>query len=262
MITKKTLKTINRAINNPRETSKKLVIKLFSNFGNTDYRRFMILSRTRTGSTMLLSLLNSHPNVYAEGEIFRALNGRNYKDILTKVYTKLPSYIKAKGFKIFYFDPIDDDSNNIWGDLISMEDLWVIHLKRRNILRTILSRKIAGTQGVWAVWSAKEQNSDKDKAVSFTKEELEQSFINTRDAEEKGNKDFNKHTLLTVYYEDLVTNTEDEFRKIFDFLGVEYVLPKTNSRKQNSESLRYLIKNYDELKLAFTGTKWQDFFDV
>ncbi len=80
MITKKTLKTINRAINNPRETSKKLVIKLLSNFGNTDYRRFMILSRTRTGSTMLLSLLNSHPNVYAEGEIFRALNGRNYKD--------------------------------------------------------------------------------------------------------------------------------------------------------------------------------------
>lgn len=261
MNTKKTLKTINRTIRNPRETFKKLSINVLRSFGHSDYRRFMILSRTRTGSTMLLSFLNSHPNIYAEGEIFRALNGRSYKYILDKVYSTHPSYIKAKGFKIFYTDPMDDDSNEVWDDLTGMDDLYVIHLKRRNILRTILSRKIAATQGVWATWSRKERNSDINKMVSFTVEELEFSFKQTRDAEIKGDLDFCEHPLITAYYEDLVADTENEFGKVTDFLGVEYVPPKTNLRKQNPESLRDLIVNYDELKSAFSGTGWHDFFD-
>ena len=261
MNTKKTLRSINKAIGNPKETFKKLSIKLFCNFGSLNYRRFIVLTRSRTGSTMLISFLNSHPNIHAEGEIFRKLNGRNYKDILVKTFARQPCYIKAKGFKIFYFHPIDDDSNNIWDELISLDDLWIIHLKRRNILRTIVSRKIASAQEVWATRSAKRHSASRNKAVSFTIGELEQGFKKTRDAEVKGDKEFSKHPLATVYYEDLVDNPEGEFGKVTEFLGVKCAPPKTHLKKQNPESLKVLIKNYDELKSAFSGTEWQEFFD-
>lgn len=261
MNTKKTLRSINNTVGKPKETFKKLSIKLFSNFGSLNYRRFIVLTRSRTGSTMLISFLNSHPNIYAEGEIFRKLNGQNYKDILVKTYAKQPGYIKAKGFKIFYFHPIDDDSNNLWDELISLDNLSIIHLKRRNILRTIVSRKIASTQKVWATKSAKRHSASRNKSVSFTTGELEQGFKKTRAAEDKGDKEFSNHPLVTVYYEDLVINPEGEFGKVTEFLGVKYVPPKTHLKKQNPESLKVLIKNYNELKSAFSGTEWQQFFD-
>ena len=261
MNTKKTIRSINRTIGNPKETFKKLSIKLFSNFGSSNFRRFIVLTRSRTGSTMLVSFLNSHPNIYAEGEIFRKLNGRDYKDILVKTFSRQPFYIKAKGFKIFYFHPIDDDSDKIWDELRSLDDLRIIHLKRRNILRTIVSRKIASAQDVWATRSTQKLNDRRKKAVSFTIGELEQGFKKTRDAEDKGDREFSRHPLATVYYEDLVINPEGEFSKITEFLGVKYVSPITHLKKQNLESLRVLIKNYDELKSAFSETEWQEFFD-
>jgi len=37
-------------------------------------------------------------------------------------------------------------------------------------------------------------------------------------------------------------------------------VPKTNFRKQNPESIKELVKNYNELKIAFSRSKWQEFF--
>src|SRR5690606_16569148 len=39
--------------------------------GHTDYTRFIILARSRTGSNFLRGMLNSHPQVLTYGEIFR-----------------------------------------------------------------------------------------------------------------------------------------------------------------------------------------------
>jgi LPS sulfotransferase NodH len=210
---------------------------------------------------MLLSFLNSHPNVHAQGEIFQKLNGRSYEDIFSKAFAKQPYYIRAKGFKIFYYHPLDDESNDIWGDLMNLGNLWVIHLKRRNIFRTLISRKIAGIQDAWEVTSSKRIHTGKEKVVTFTTEELEEGFKQTREWEKGGDEKFSTHPLMSVYYEDLVDDPEGTFGKITDFLGVHYVQPKTNLRKQNPERLRDLVINYDELKSAFSGTEWQSFFE-
>ena len=229
--------------------------------GHTNFRRFIILSRSRTGSNMLISFLNSHPNVHAKGEIFNRLNGRNYKEIFAEVYANQPLHIKAKGLKIFYVHPIDDKSNDVWDNLISMNNLWVIHLKRRNILRTLISRKIAGLQDVWSVSSGKSDKNDRNKAVVFTIEELNKGFKQTKEWEKSGDEKFKKHPLISVYYEDLVNNPEGIFASITDFLNVKYEPAKTSLRKQNPEKLRDLMINYSELKKAFSGTEWQEFFE-
>ena len=230
--------------------------KLISALGDNQFKRFIVLSRSRTGSNLLISLLNSHPNIHAEGEIFSKLSGRNYRKVLGKAFAKQPNYINAKGFKIFYYHPLDDSSCDIWDELQSMEDLHIIHLKRRNILRTLLSRKIAGSQDVWSV-SSHRKYSDLCKEhvlVSFTVDELNKGFKQTREWEAVGNEMFRNHPLLP----NDKTNT---FRKVALFLGVEFVQPKTELIKQNTKSMRETITNYDELKSAFSQTEWGLFFE-
>jgi len=129
-------------------------------WGRSDFTRFILLSRSRTGSNMLTSLLNSHPHVRAEGEILRRLQGRDSTAILAEVFARQPRHIRAKGFKFFYYHPIDGDTEKTWQMLLDMTDLRVIHLKRKNILRTILSRKIAEDQDVWLSRSSGRNKSD------------------------------------------------------------------------------------------------------
>lgn len=255
-----------KIIKHPKKAFRALIYRLLSHrplssFGHSDFQRFIVLSRSRTGSNMLISFLNSHPNVHTEVGIFGNLNGRSYKDILAKVFGKQPYYIKSKGFKIFYYHPQDDDSGDLWDSLVNMDGLCVIHLKRRNILRVLISRKIAGYEDVWESTSTKGLDARRNKAVTFTVDELEEGFKQTRDWENGGDEKFREHPLLSIYYESLVNDPEGAFSKITDFLGVRYVPPETKLRRQNPERLRNIVINYDELKLAFTGTEWQTFFD-
>ena len=252
---------LKKAIKNPKDAIAISKYKVSSAIGHTRYRRFVVLSRSRTGSNMLLSFLNSHPNVYAGGEIFGRLNGRNHTKILAAAFGKQPRYIKARGFKIFYYHPIDDKKSNIWNDLVNMNDLHVIHLKRRNILRTLLSRKLAETNDVWLTTNSGSKDSVSSKQVFFTVKELTEGFEQTRQWEQNGDDMFRDHNVLSVYYEDLVCDADSNFNKLTDFLGVVYVKPQTNLKRQNPERICDLISNYEELRVAFTGTQWQTFFE-
>lgn len=221
-----------------------------------------MLSRSRTGSNLLISLLNSHPHIKAEGEIFSKLNGKNYKEVLAKAFSKQPYFVKAKGFKIFYYHPQDDCSCGIWDELQSMKDLYVIHLKRRNILRTLISRKIAGIQDVWVVRSDRRSSSRKEQTcISFTVDELNEGFRQTREWEDAGHNKFRNHPLLSINYEDLINDRSTIFRELTEFLDVQDTQPKTNLKKQNHRSMKETITNYNQLKLAFVETEWASFFE-
>ena len=233
----------------------------FGVVGHSDFKRFIVLTRSRTGSNMLISFLDSHPNIWAEGEIVNRLDGRDPVRAIKRAFARQSKKIRAKGFKIFYYHPLDDQSGRIWEELVGMDGLCVIQLKRRNILRTGISRKIAGMQDVWRVETSSSPVSDADKSVTFTFEELEKIFLQTREMERRGEEMFEGNPMLPVYYEDLVSDPQGAFRSITDFLGVDYIAPKTRLRTQNPESMRDLVSNYDELKREFTGTQWQGFFE-
>lgn len=162
---------------------------------------------------------------------------------------------------MFYYHPNDDQTDDLWDDLMNMDNLYVIHLKRRNILRTLVSRKIAESQDLWEVSDSKVLDSKNKKRVCMTVQELSNGFQRTRTWERTGDEMFGEHPLMTVYYEELVDRPETRYREITDFLGVRYVQPQTSLNKQNPEKLGELLSNYEELKDAFTGTEWQPFFE-
>lgn len=253
--------TFTQSLQRPGKMIKKLGNKILCTLDSSHFKPFIVLSRSRTGSNMLISFLENHPDVHAEREILNKLNGRNYKELLAKGFHRKSHKIKASGFKIFYYHPLDDKSCPIWDDLVKIKKLSIIHLKRRNILRTLISREIASNHDTWLATSRKKVRAIKNKAVTFDVETLKIRFNRTKEWEAKGDEMFKNHPLLHVCYEDMVRDPEGIFAKITDFLDIPYIQPETNLKRQNPESMKVLLKNYDELKSAFNNTKWESFFE-
>ena len=79
--------------------------------GKRDYTRFIILTRSRTGSSYLVDLLDSHPDIECKGEEFSKLKSASPSLILSGLFPRRSHLIH--GFKIFYYHPLDSDIN-IW----------------------------------------------------------------------------------------------------------------------------------------------------
>ena len=252
---------ISKASESPLRPLGALRRQLAGVFGRRDFTRFIILSRSRTGSNLLLSLLNSHPNVQAEWEIFARLEGEPHDRRLARTFGRQPRRIRAKGFKLFYYHPLDDDSGALWRDLVADPSLRVIHLKRRNILRCLVSRKIAAQRDAWSADAEQPAEAAQRKAVSFTASELQEGFSQTRSWEHMGDRDFRRHRLLSLAYEDLAAQPAATLERVQRFLGLPPVRLNSDMKKQNPEPLRQLVANYDELKQAFDGSPWSLFFD-
>jgi hypothetical protein len=237
-----------------------LAYRLLSIFGHRNYVRFVVITRSRTGSNLLLSFLNRHPDIFCEGEVFARMRGKDPLARLNTVFGKQPRHILAKGFKIFYYHPLDADGDALWSTLSRMQDLRVIHLKRANILRTLMSRKIAGLQDTWTA-TRYDSVGVSTRRVEMAKQELEDGFRQTRMWESEADARFGKQRMLTVTYEELVGNPQGSYDRMLAFLGMRTQVPRTGLRRQNPENLRDLLQNYDDLKQSFAGTAWQTFFD-
>ncbi|MDO6459301.1 hypothetical protein Q4485_01175 [Granulosicoccaceae sp. 1_MG-2023] len=225
--------------------------------GQRNYKPFFVLSRSRSGSNLLVDFLNSHHGIYCESERFAKLGDTPAQARLDEVYGREPFYIRAKGFKIFYYHPLDRKDTSLWQLLINNHAIAVIHLKRRNLLRSLVSRQIAERQQIWATSTGGEPILAVDKRVTLDVRKTIQDLSRTRHWEKLAERQFRQHEILTLYYEDLVKHTDNSWRQVTRFLGVPYKHPQTTLRKQNPESLRELIRNYDEIQLAFRGTEWE-----
>lgn len=209
---------------------------------------------------MLVSFLDSHPAIRCRGELVRHLNGRTAVDIIDSVFTKAPPGVTAKGFKIFYYHPMNEPESRPLEYLAAMDDLHVIHLKRRNILRTLVSRKIAEKEGVYKHQPSRAATDAASKRVTFTVDELRRRFAETRRWEDDADDRFRDHPMLPLTYEGLTADPTGQFQRVTRFLGVEDAPPSTGLVRQNPEPLRDLIVDFDELAAAFAGSDWASFF--
>ena len=129
----------------------------------TDRVRFLILSGPRTGSTMLVSALNSSPEITCFGELFRfmeetvgfgaggfdiagydnhsvadlELRNSDFKAFLNqRIFVEMEGVI-ATGFKHHYSHFLGFPGLREW--LVEQRDMRVLHLRRHNLLRMLLS---------------------------------------------------------------------------------------------------------------------------
>jgi hypothetical protein len=281
---------------------------------SADYARFIILTRARTGSTMLAASLNSSPDIICFRELFNpimrgigyyvdgydnssaedlALRNEDFKQFLhERIFCPRPQEVRAVGFKMphghFQWFP------GLLEWMVEDRDLKVLHLQRRNLLRMLVSLRIAQRTGGWSedrrgTLLSKFRPSNAPGAIRhplratrrlwrfmFPKEpawksrrgSLTLSEQECRDffAEVEGDSQhygglFGEHPQLTLYYEDLTDHRGRVFEEAQSFLGLKPRPLAVTTRRQNPESLRELIANYDELYAAFKDGPEAAFFD-
>jgi LPS sulfotransferase NodH len=231
------------------------------------YTKFVVITRPRTGSNLLINGLRTHPEMQVFGELFRggvseAVKGSVRQSASTffeeSVFKHYPKSIKSVGFKIFYHHPVWDEAGGVWRHLCQMDDLRVIHLRRANLLRNFVSMKIAQKTDIWKE-SGETANPASDKRVEISAEECIAFFDRATAQEQETDEKFVARPLMRISYEELANGYDEVMRGVQAFLGVRQINLASMTRKQNPEALRHLILNYEEIMRSLTGTRWEAF---
>ena len=243
--------------------------------------KFIVLTQARTGSNMLVSMLDNHPEVRCFREAFnphsvfgyenwlqksslRQIANRYIRDYSVEKYLESLLAVSPKdntraiGFKVIYPGQFDRWHNFrcYW----RTHDFKIISLIRHNLLRKYLSSRIANLEDAWSAQQHRGSTLSVKLDVSDLKREMARMdtiyrLIDTLTVEFRG---------IQVSYEQLSADREGVMRTLFQFLGIkefEADTLKAKTAKQNPASLEELIENYDEVRAALHNTKYEWFLE-
>src|ERR1700761_6862103 len=126
-------------------------------FSGRRYRKFIILSSPRSGTHMLRTSLDAHPNIVCLTEMFNpdyTLGQYSFtentpeQEILERyIFSPQKWKTRAVGFCIHRTDARFGEWPHLWDSLAAMPDLLVVSLRRKNLLRRYLSFQLRPTPG-------------------------------------------------------------------------------------------------------------------
>ncbi len=232
-----------------------------------NYCVFIILGSPRTGSTLLHTYLNTHPNIWSLGEAigmdFSKKVSRSrydpigyFENIILKPF---PKQIQAVGFKVFYQYANIAEALVVIKYLQKMKHLKVIHLYRKNRLRSLVSLKIAERTQIWSERKDSIRSFSRQKALEFPAEVCLKDLKKLKSDFEKFKASFAHFDSLEICYEDLIEQQERVLTQVQYFLGTTPRNLYSLLKKQNPEPLKELISNYGEIEKALSGTKWESY---
>jgi LPS sulfotransferase NodH len=229
----------------------------FRVFGHQVDGRFAIVGNARTGSNYLLDGLKTSPAIRMYHEIFAAHNrevGKDFEKTLSAVFQNESRSTRLVGFKVFYNHLTEQE----WAQLAALEDLKVIHLTRRNRLRTIISLEIAFKTGQWT--RSGKPGASQEKRVALDPSRLIQHIEQIEAGEAATRLRFCERSILEVVYEELIRSPEEVFSLVGAYLGVGGIDPgRIRLKRQNPESLAELIVNYNEVEAVLRTTRFSDY---
>jgi LPS sulfotransferase NodH len=170
------------------------------------------------------------------------------------IYRPVATSIQAVGFKVFYTHLYDVPDLERF--LLAHDDIRIVHLKRRNLLHTFISSRIAAKTNVYGISSADAIQKttivvDTDKCLRYLQDQ--QQAIARYDTL------LRDRSVLDVQYTDLSDSYESTMARVQAFLDVEPRTLSSSRVKQNPYSLREIVENYDELEEALRGLPWEEF---
>ncbi|MFT5112275.1 MAG: LPS sulfotransferase NodH [Parasphingorhabdus sp.] len=238
---------------------------------------FLVVTLGRTGSNYLLSLLHSHPEITTYGEPLGEYE-LGKKDNLHKIrklgaldfvhnFIGEDAKTRFTGIKVMYhhFDPQYHESYEINGlnefaEFISKnKKLKIIHLTRRNYLRTLVSKQLTRKTNQYHITDVHFRTNN--ISVTLEKAFCENAFIWYLEKENEFRCLFRNHASLDLVYEDLNSCFASECGRVLSFLGLADLPLNSQLQKQNVRPLSEIIRNYKQLRVDFSETKWSTFFD-
>ena len=240
--------------------------------------KFLIITRGRTGSNFLFSLFDSHPRIRHYSEIISPRRLRNKKGFKEEIV--------ARGSVAFFkkcFEPVDKELtvgmkfhyhhfHENYGKKWDIPDLYqtldyfvsdrsikILHLKRRNILKTLISVRVSDQTKQYVLRNESERKND--IRIKLAMADCRREFRQTRENEKKSDGLFRHHEVLEVAYEDLVDEETATCNRILDFLRVPRHPMASKIFQRNTRSLRDVVENYEKIKNKIAGTSREVFFE-
>ena len=239
-------------------------LKLLFSSKNHPQKRFVIFSSGRSGSTLLVSLLNSNPNIFCDGEILsrRVFDQKRVIHSKEKMSSKMVYGFKFLTYQLQFTQKIDNPKEFM--EHLHEDGFKIIYLFRRNIFRQALSIMYAEFRNTWHHKSGKKnnhQNGEMDKMTVDTErlveimEKLEKSAVDEADF-------LSNIPHIKITYEDDLEKSEDHpntMKTLMEFLSEDYYEPSTNLMKISNNDLSTFIQNHQEITENLTHTRFNQY---
>ena len=218
-------------------------------------RSFVILSSGRSGSTLLIQLLNCHPKVACKGELLNRnflqehnLHGASSHTLVNYILASLippKIWLPYTGFKLFN-EQLEFCNLCLKDLLTALFKPRMIILFRESILETYISLEIAFKTGVWY-----SEGSGTNEKTKIDWQKFEDYAMTERARWKRSMVDTSAYSdceVLFVSYEELMGDRNKMMNKIFHFLNIEMCHVEAASKKQNPLPLREKIINYKQIE--------------
>ncbi len=211
---------------------------------------------------MLSFALRQNKQVAFSGELFNARRhpqnaGRNGSDVVQEFFSGEDS---CRGFKIFYSHARAGSSATAWDALREDLGIKVIHLRRRNILRRLISMRTAMKTDLWVSKRDAVELPDHPVCIRTSAKSWEESFHTDMQQDWWLTERFRDHQYLQVFYEDLVFAWTETTRLVQSFIAVNPIELEIVTRKQSGEDLQAVLPNFDALRRYFEDSSFKSYF--
>lgn len=223
--------------------------------------RFCILCSGRTGSELLVELLNSHPQIRCDKEILRTHQRWPLSYVRGRARAAQLRGARAYGFKFtsdqFGLLGVEPTRLVRW---LRREGFSPIHLVRRNLLRQSLSHLRARGSGRYHVRG--DGTLDSRFHVDVIDLVLQMRWIELTNALVQRELAGVEH--ISMCYEDDLLDADAQTRSVTDLvrrLGLEPVTPRTALHRISTGSLSDDLVNYDEVRDVLGRTRYASYLE-
>lgn len=146
-----------------------------------------------------------------------------------------------------------------WDHILNKKDINIIHLKRNNVLRSLVSLHRAFRTNEWLRLKNEPGNDSFNLTLDF--DACLRFFEHVHEGATRTDEIFSGHEKLDISYEELEKDKDEVLNKIMEFLKLEPYSPSSTLKKQIKEPLSEIVLNYYQLKKQFSSTSWAGYFD-
>lgn len=228
--------------------------------GSGKYGKVVIVTRSRSGSNLLCSFLESHPEAFVWREVFRrphyltpALTHRLISGKYLKRY-------RAVAFKVFYYHRVPP---GFWEHLIADESIHIIHLVRENHLETYVSRLQAVESDHWESFARNGGDSAGEHAINVIIPDLMTFLEDTEKQIESFKRSlYGRSNVLHLTFEQIAgPEGRDKVRGFLAELLSPTGYGTTRNLRQSGLNIKSRIRNYEEVRRAILDSKWRHLLD-
>lgn len=224
--------------------------------------KFILFFQNRSGSHLLRSLLNSHPEILCDGEILAAHQvGKIYFPYAYLNGRCAQSEQQAYGFKVSieHLARVQNIESKTFLANLSGLNWKIIYLQRQNVLRQAISMQIARIRKRWQDNVVNPLSGDKFnldcQQLKRDLDRIERDLIS-----ESRNLEGIAHKMI-LYERDLLDSRQHQatMDEVFDYLGISRAPVKSTVFRTTSDKMSDFIENDEEIVSFISQTKYAKF---